>query len=57
MKFRGKNANVDIEKFPNPQFWLIPSGDLEYAPNFPPAAAYVLSALVVVPYPSLSASS
>jgi flavin-dependent dehydrogenase len=41
MKFRGKNANVDIEKFPNPQFWLIPSGDLEYAPTFPPAAAYV----------------
>jgi len=41
VKFRGKNANIDIEKTPNPQFWLIPSGDLEYAPNFPPLAAYV----------------
>ena len=41
MKFRGKNANVNIEAFPNPQFWLIPTGDLEYAPHFPPIAAYV----------------
>ncbi len=41
MKFRGKNANVDIDAFPNPQFWLIPTGDLDYAPHFPPIAAYV----------------
>ncbi len=41
MKYRGKNANIDIEKYPNPQFWLIPTGDLEYAPDFPPSAAYV----------------
>jgi len=41
MKFRGKNANIDIDSFPNPQFWLIPTGDLDYAPHFPPIAAYV----------------
>ncbi|MBN2155504.1 MAG: FAD-dependent oxidoreductase [Candidatus Lokiarchaeota archaeon] len=41
VKFRGKNANIDIQKTPNPQFWLIPNGDLEYAPLFPPCAAYV----------------
>jgi flavin-dependent dehydrogenase len=41
MKFRGKNANINIDAFPNPQFWLIPTGDLEYAPQFPPIAAYV----------------
>jgi flavin-dependent dehydrogenase len=41
LKFRGKNANIDIEKTPNPQFWLIPSGGIKFALDFPPVAAYV----------------
>lgn len=40
VKFLGKNAHIDISQTPNPQFFLLSPGQLEIAPNFPPAAAY-----------------
>jgi flavin-dependent dehydrogenase len=35
------NANIDITKTPELQFYLIGNGDLEYAPNFPQCVAYI----------------
>ncbi|WP_371804587.1 FAD-binding protein [Candidatus Lokiarchaeum ossiferum] len=40
VKFLGDNAQVDISKTPNPQFFMLSPGQLEIAPHFPPAAAY-----------------
>ncbi len=40
VKFLGDKARVDIGKTPNPQFFMLSPGQLEIAPNFPPAAAY-----------------
>ena len=35
------NGNIDIEKNPGLQFYLIGNGDLDYAPEFPQCVAYV----------------
>ena len=35
------NANIDINKTPNLQFYFIGNGDLEYAPSFPQCVVYV----------------
>ena len=40
VKFLGDNAQLDINKTPNPQFFMLSPGQLEIAPRFPPAAAY-----------------
>lgn len=40
IKYLGKNANIDITKTPNPQFFLISPGQIPKFPQFPPVAAY-----------------
>lgn len=35
------NANIDIDKTPDLQFYFIGNGDLEHAPNFPQSVAYI----------------
>jgi flavin-dependent dehydrogenase len=34
------NANYDLDRTPDMQFYFIGNGDLEYSPNFPPSVAY-----------------
>jgi len=42
IKYFSRNApNVNLATHPNLQFYMIPSGLLEIAPDFPPAVAYV----------------
>ena len=41
VKFLGNNANININKVFSPQFYFIPNGVLDYAPNFPPSVAYL----------------
>ncbi|MCP4751565.1 MAG: NAD(P)/FAD-dependent oxidoreductase [Proteobacteria bacterium] len=40
VKCLADNADIDIEKTPDLQFYLIGNGDLEYAPRFPQCVAY-----------------
>jgi len=40
VKCRVSHANYSLITTPNLQFYFIGNGDLEYAPNFPPAVAY-----------------
>ena len=41
VKFLGNNANINTNKVSSPQFYFIPNGVLDYAPNFPPSVAYI----------------
>ncbi len=40
VKCLAENANIDISKTPDLQFYVIGNGDLQYAPDFPQCVAY-----------------